>query len=140
MLDEAGVTSRAMTTASVRATVATFRQFAMLPTEDAAPAEEDGDGILAEFGTYDFRGEREFSASLTRQFVEVGNEGAMWQLGCTFYWTSRAATDVLASGHMWSFGRTLDDFFDDLVQLPAWAWAMSGVQVPRDLVIDLDRV
>lgn len=35
-----------------------FTRFARIPTEDAAPAEEDGDGILAQFGTYDFRGPR----------------------------------------------------------------------------------
>jgi hypothetical protein len=60
MLDGAGVSPRALTTADVRATVETFRQFAMLPVEDAAPPEEDGDAVLVEFGTYDFRGHREF--------------------------------------------------------------------------------
>jgi hypothetical protein len=76
MLNEAGVSPRAVTTASVLATVGTFRQFAMLPAEDAAPPEEDGDAVLAEFGTYDFRGEREFSVGLTRQFTRVGDEDA----------------------------------------------------------------
>jgi hypothetical protein len=64
----------------------------------------------------------------------------MWQLGCIFYWAPQAATDVLSSGHMWSFGRTLVDFFDELVDLPGWPGRLGGVQVPRDLVIDLDRI
>ncbi|GAA0454962.1 hypothetical protein Aca07nite_68640 [Actinoplanes capillaceus] len=140
MLEEAGVGSRAIITANVRATVETFRQFAMLPTEDAAPLEEDGDAVLAEFGTYGFRGGREFSAGLTRQFAEVGDEGAMWQVGCTFYWAPQAATDILASGHLWSFGRALDDFFDELGDLPGWAWALGGGQAPSELVIALDRI
>ncbi|GGN82153.1 hypothetical protein GCM10010112_59340 [Actinoplanes lobatus] len=139
MLDEAGVSSRAISTADVRTTASTFRQFAPLPTEDAAPPEEDGDGILAEFGSHDFRGEREFSTSLTRQFTEIGDKDAMWQLGCAFYWAPQAATDVLESGHMWPLGRALDEFFDKLVSLPGWAWALGDVQVPHGLVITLDR-
>jgi hypothetical protein len=141
MLDDVGVSVRAITTADMRTTVGTFRQFAMLPAEDAAPPEEDGDAVLAEFGTYDFRGRREFSVGLTRQFAEADDEDApMWQLSCTFYWAASAATDHLASGHMWSFGRTLDEFFDEAIALPGWAWALGGVQAPSDLVIALDRI
>jgi len=44
-------------------------EFARIPAEDTAPAEEDGDGLLAQFGTYDFRGTREFQVDLTRQFI-----------------------------------------------------------------------
>jgi hypothetical protein len=61
-------------------------------------------------------------------------------LSCTFYWSADAATDVLASGYLWSFGRPLDLFFEEVVALPGWAWALDGVQAPRSLVIALDEV
>ena len=97
--------------------------------------------MLGEFGTYDLRGQREFSVGLTRQLAEADDEDApMWQLSCTFYWAAGAATDLIGSGHMWSFGRTLDEFFDEAIVLPGWAWALGGVQAPGDLVIALDRI
>jgi hypothetical protein len=71
----------------VRRAVEVFRRFAALPVEDAESPEEDGDGVLAQFGTYGFRGQPEFSTDLTRQLVEVGGEDApTWQLSCTLYW------------------------------------------------------
>jgi hypothetical protein len=41
---------------------------------------------------------------------------------------------------MWSFGRTLDDFFDEVLALPGWAWALGSLQAPSDLLITLDRI
>jgi hypothetical protein len=64
----------------------------------------------------------------------------MWQLSCTLYWAPSAATEVLASGHLWSSGKTLDEFFADAVVLPGWAWALDGVQVPQDLAITIDEI
>jgi hypothetical protein len=141
MLDDAAVDSNASAMTDVRHAVEAFRRFAALPVDDAKPPEDDGDGVVAQFGTYDFRGQREFSADLTRQVVEVGGEDApMWQLSCTFYWPPSTATDGLASGHLWSFGKTLDEFFDEAVALPGWAWALNGTQEPRDIVITLDQI
>jgi hypothetical protein len=48
MLDDAGVDVTAPVKADVETAVATFRQFAALSVEDAAPHDEDGDGILAQ--------------------------------------------------------------------------------------------
>ena len=88
-----------------------------MPAEDAAMPEDDGDAILAQFGTHDFRGHREFSADLTRQFAEAdGDPAPMWQLSCTLYWAPSPVTEVLASGHLWSFGQTLDAWLSDLGQ------------------------
>ncbi|GIE90712.1 hypothetical protein [Actinoplanes regularis] len=50
------------------------------------------------------------------------------------------ATDGLVSGHLWSFGKTLDKFFDEAVALPGWAWALSNAQPPRDVVIKFDQI
>src|SRR5436305_13167675 len=64
MLKDAGVDPNEMTTITIRATIDAFRRFAALPVEDAARTEEDGDAFLAQYGTYGFRGRREFSADL----------------------------------------------------------------------------
>jgi hypothetical protein len=130
-----------VTTADVRTTVEVFRRFAALSVDETAPPEADGDAVLAQFGTYDLRGQPEFSADLTRQFAKAGDEHApMWQLGCTLHWTPSPATDVLASGHLWSFGKTLDEFFAEVPFLPGWEWALEGVQAPRDLAITLEEI
>jgi hypothetical protein len=141
MVDDAAADSGPATAPGVRQIVEIFRRFAALPVEDAEPPEEDGDGVLAQFGTYDSRGRREFSADLTRQLVEVGGDDApMWQASCTLYWPPSAATDGLACGHLWSFGKDRDKFFDEAVSLPGWAWALNGTQEPRDVVITLDQI
>jgi hypothetical protein len=41
---------------------------------------------------------------------------------------------------MWSFGKTLDEFFAEIAGLPGWHWALNGVQEPRDLVITLEEI
>lgn len=140
MLADGGVPPDAVTAAGVSAIVGVYRRFAAIPADDAAPAGEDGDGILAQFGTHGFRGAREFSADLTRQFLEPGDEDApMWQLSCTLYWDPSPETGALASGHVWSFGMALPAFFAEAAALPGWAWALNGSQAPRDLVITLER-
>lgn len=141
MLDDAGAGSSAVAPTDVRHAVETFRRFAALPVEDAKPQVEDGDGVLAQFGTYAFRGQREFSVDLTRQLVEVGGDDApTWQLSYTLYWPLSVATDGLASGHLWSFGKALDKFFDEAVTLPGWAWALGGTRAPQEVVIMLDQI
>ncbi|GAB1644101.1 hypothetical protein [Krasilnikovia sp. MM14-A1259] len=136
MLADAGVNPDAMTPAAVRTTVEVFRGFAALPVEGVLPPEEDGDGVLAQFGTYDFRGRPEFSADLTRQFAGAGGVDApVWQLSCTLYWAAHAATEGLGCGHLWSFGKTLDEFFAEAGALPGWAWALDSPEAPQDLVI-----
>jgi hypothetical protein len=90
------------------------------------------------------RGPREFSVDLTRQLTErVGADNLdapVWQLSCTLHWAPSTETDLLASGHLWSFDTTLDEFFDAAVALPGWAWALGGRRTPRDLEISLEEV
>jgi hypothetical protein len=64
----------------------------------------------------------------------------MWQLRCTFHWTPSAETDGFADGVLWSFGTPLYEFFAEAAALPGWAWALAGVQAPRDLEITLGEV
>jgi hypothetical protein len=141
MLAEAGVSIIAPAEADVTTTVEVFRQFAALAVEDAAPPEQDGDGILAQFGTHDFRGRPEFLADLTRQFITAGREEqSLWQLSCTFHWPCSEATDALASGSLWSFGKSVSEFFDEALELPGWAWAIQAPQAPHDVSVALDQV
>jgi hypothetical protein len=126
--------------ADVPTTVEVFRRFAAVPVDDAAPPDEDGDGVLAEFGTFTFGGDREFQVGLTRQFIEAADEDAMWQLHCTFYWTPDAETEALGSDDLWSFDMPLDDFFTEALVLPGWAWALAGVRAPRRLTIGFGEV
>lgn len=141
MLAEAGVTTGAVTAADVPAIVEVMRRFAAIPADDAAPVAEDGDAVLTQFGTYDFRGAREFSADLTRQFIQADDEDApLWQLSCTLYWDPNSATDALRSGKLWSFGMTLDEFFTQAIALPGLAFALGRSQAPHDLVVMLEEV
>src|SRR3954466_12644473 len=95
MLDDAGVNPSAVTPADVRTTFEAFRRFAALPVDEVAPPEEDGDGFLAQFGTFDVRGQHEFTADLTRQFIDAGDQHApIWQLSCTLRWASNAETEL----------------------------------------------
>ncbi|MEV6849369.1 hypothetical protein [Actinoplanes sp. NPDC051411] len=66
MLDLAGVRHGQVSAADVLTTVEVFRQFATVPVDDAVSPEEDGDGVLAQTGTFDFDGVRQFYADLTR--------------------------------------------------------------------------
>ena len=86
MLADRGLALGAATGVGVIALVEVYRRFAAIPAGDAAPADQDGDGIPAQFGTYGFCGSPEFSAGFTRQFTGPGDEDPpMWQLSCTLY-------------------------------------------------------
>jgi hypothetical protein len=140
MLDDAGVRPGKAAAADVLTMVEVFLRFAAVPVDDAASPEDDGDGVLAQFGTFVFDGVREFSVDLTRQLIEAGDEDAMWQLRCTLHWTPSVETEALGSGQLWSFGRPLNDFFAEAVTLPGWTWALAGARDPRDLTIELEQI
>jgi hypothetical protein len=141
MLADGGVTPGAVTGAGAPALVEVYRRFAAIPADDSVPADQDGDGILAQFGTHDFRGAREFSADFTRQFIGPAEEDApMWQLSCTLYWDSSPQTDALGSGCLRSFGMAPAAFFAEAVALPGWAWALDGSPAPRALEVTLELV
>jgi hypothetical protein len=140
MLDDAGVRPGAVSGADVPTTVEVFRRFAAVPVDDAASPGDDGDGVLAQFGSFTFDGVREFSADLTRQFIEAGDADTMWQLHCTLHWTPDAETEALGSGQLWSFGMPLDDFFAAAAALPGWAWALAGARAPRELTLEIEEI
>lgn len=141
MLADGGVNLQSVTASDPSAILELFERFTRIPVDDAAPAEEDGDALLAQFGTFNFRGNPEFSTELTRQLIEAGeDDGAIWQLSCTLYWEATSETDALASGELWSFGLAIDTFFARTSQLPGWSWALGNTQAPRDAVVGLEQV
>lgn len=118
-----------------------FERFAAKPANDCAPGDEDGDGVLAQFGTFGVRGIQEFNVDLTRQFIEAGDDDApMWQLSCTFYWDATPETVALGSGSLWSFGSQLEDFFRNAALLPGWGWSLGTNEQPKSLEITLEQI
>lgn len=61
-------------------------------------------------------------------------------MSCTLHWDADAVTDALASGHLWNFGMSLDEFFAEVATRGGWAWALTGSQAPRDLAITFEEV
>ena len=43
----------------------------------------------------------------------------MWQLSCALHWDPSPETEALASGKLWSFGMTLDEFVAEASLSPA---------------------
>lgn len=127
-------------TLNPRAVVKAFRSFTAIPVSDCAPIDEDGDGVLAQFGTYGFRGTQEFSVDFSRQFIEAGDDGPIWQLSCTLYWDPTPDTTALGNGSLWSFDTSPEEFFRSAVLLPGWKWALGTSHRPNSLDITLDQV
>lgn len=117
-----------------------FERFAVMPVYDCIPGDEDGDGVLAQFGTYGVRGIQEFNVDLTRQFIEADDDAQTWQLSCTFYWDPTPETVAMGSGSLWSFDFALEDFFRNAALLPGWEWALGTNEQPKSLEITLDQV
>jgi hypothetical protein len=59
MLAKAGVALGEVTSSDVQVLVDVVRRFATIPVDDGAPVEDDGDGMLAQFGSFNFRGTSE---------------------------------------------------------------------------------
>ena len=95
MLEAAGVSEQRPSIADVELTWQVMRPFAAELVDDAEPADQDGDGILAQYGVYDWGDGEHFDLGMTRQFSfsdEDGEYDHMSQLNCTFHF---APTDEL---------------------------------------------
>lgn len=127
LLTGAGVALDAPSAEDVERAWTVMRAFADEHVEDVGP-DKDCDGVLAEFGTWDWGQGEHFSVGLTRQFVFYdGDEyDHMAQLHCTFEYEPTAELQALGSGELWSFDMTLDAFF-------AQALAMEGFGAVRGL-------
>lgn len=87
----------------------------------AAPAEEDGDMLLFQFGTYEWFGNpRRFELSLTRQVIYPdGEDQEIWQLRLTYFYEPAPALDSL-KGNEWCHEREgLEGFRTAILASPA---------------------
>jgi hypothetical protein len=136
LLAQAGVDIEHPMAEDVERTWAVYRHFADEPVEDAEPREEEGDGILAQYGTYSWSPGR-FEVDLTRQLAFTDEDGGydhMAQLNCTFRFELTDALKAVPSADLWSFGLDLDAFFAQVLALPGFA----GVRGLRPVELDID--
>ncbi len=85
-------------------------------------------------------GQGELQVDLTRQFIEPGEDGTMWQLSCALTWPPTPETDALGSGELWSFGLEPDDFFGQVRDLAGWAWAMEAPPPTSGVRVEMTQV
>ncbi|MFE5208943.1 hypothetical protein [Streptomyces sp. NPDC056600] len=87
----------------------------------------DGDGLLFQYGTYDFEGPPAFTVDLVRQFEILDAEGdhaGYVQLHCEVRFGPEPALEALGSLTSWFFhdgGQDLDAWAREVTERPAWA-------------------
>jgi hypothetical protein len=76
--------------------------------DDVEAEERDGDMLLFQWGTYDWRDGAgpSFQFDLARQFIIAGSDpedddDAMWQLHLTLHYAPTEATAAVGAGHRW---------------------------------------
>ena len=134
---------RAIGGSSRSVAVAIVRRFAAEPVDDADPPEHDGDAILAQYGVYDWGSGEYFELDMTRQFSfsdEDGEYDHMSQLHCTFRFEATVELRGLGERNLWSFGRSLDEFFDEALAMPGFRHTHSARLAPVALEIDYSDV
>ncbi len=140
MLKAAGVDVDAPTASDVQATWEVMARFAAEPVEDCEPPEQDGDGILAQYGTY---GGDTFQLDMTRQFSFVDADGDydhMAQLNCTFYFQPTPALTAAGADSEWSFDVPLADFFEHVHAMPGFAAVRVDAASPLRLDVSYGDV
>jgi hypothetical protein len=87
--------------------------------DDAAPSDEDGDGLLFQWGTYEFEEPRTFQYNLTRQLISYeDDEQVIWQLSLTLHYEpSTESGNLRGDRTIWCFARA---------DIPAWRAAVRA--------------
>lgn len=143
LLRDAGVNSDSPSADDVQRTWEVIRSFAAEPVEDAEPRDQDGDGILAQYGTYDWGDGEHFELDMTRQFTfadEDGEYSHMAQLQCTFEFVPNDELRALGDDNLWSFDLTLDEFFERALALPGFRGVRELALRPLRLVVEYSDV
>jgi hypothetical protein len=143
LLRDAGVDKERPSAGDVPVTWRVFQEFALEPVLDCEPRDQDGDLILAQFGTFDW-GEGEcFELDLTRQFSfldENGEYDHMAQLSCTFLFEPTDDLRSAGAGSAWSGSKPLDDFFVEALALPGFKLVNKRQFAPLRLQIEYSNV
>lgn len=122
-------------------TWATFQRFASIPVKGVAGPDEDGDGVLIQYGTYNWGDEagEHFSFDFTRQFIRlVDDEQAISQLHCTFLYDVTPALRSLPSEELWSFGPDHREYFARVAATVGFQTVLSLHQPPRRLQVEFE--
>jgi hypothetical protein len=143
LLAQAGVDVDSPSADDVERTWQVMRRFAAEPVQDAPPRERNGDGILAQYGTYDWGDGPRFSLDMTRQFCFEDADGEydhMSHLNCTFDFEPTDEMRALGADNLWSFGMAVDEFFDAALAMRGFAGVRELGAQPIRLDIDYGDV
>ena len=99
-----------------------FADLARVPAEDLVTASDsDTDGLLIQYGTYDWGEGEHFELDFTRQFTYYDSDGEyleMAQLHCTLFFAASERLRALGSDEKWSFGVELEEFLEQAEAMP----------------------
>jgi hypothetical protein len=99
-----------------------------------------GDGMLAQYGTYDWGDGEHFEHDMTRQFSFSDDDGeydGMAQLHCSFRYEPIAELRAIEARNLWSFDLPLDEFFDQALAMPGFTRVRELGVAP--VALDLDN-
>jgi hypothetical protein len=130
LLRQAGLSADSLDPDSARRT---FRRFADAPVLTAS------DGILYEFGTFTFGGERRFRVEFVRQFEtrdEAGEHDRYVQFRCALEYEPSPDLELLGAHAEWWFrgeAEPLTSWMDRIEQRPEWNVERAHVPVATSL-------
>jgi hypothetical protein len=118
-----------------------MRAFFDEAVEDAAPRDQDGDGLLAQYGIYTFVEDPPYELDVTRQFSfndEDGEYDHMAQLQCTFEFEPTDELRAVPAANLWSWDAS--DFFVEVRAMPGFRIVEELKLSPGRLVIAYSEV
>jgi hypothetical protein len=143
LIAEAGVNPSNPAAADVERVWDVMRRFAAEPVDDIAPLEEESDGILAQYGTYDWGEGEHFEIEFVRQYAFNDGDGEydhMSQLHCQFQFEPVDELRALGSDDLWSFDLPLAAFFDQALAMRGFSGVRELDVAPQRLVVDYEDV
>jgi hypothetical protein len=117
LVRQAGLTLESLTAAHAWTLFASFSRVGF-----DVPKEPESDGLLYQFGIYDFSGEPRFHFDLTRQFC-LRDSDEYLQVHCDLQYLPTPRLQALGSHTEWWFpedGRHLLEWVDAVNQRPEW--------------------
>jgi hypothetical protein len=140
MVAQVGVDLDRPTLDDVDRTWKVFQRFALEPADDAAAEAGDyRDGILAQYGIYDWSETQQnefFELDMTRQFaVPAPGQPDLRQIYCTFRFKPTDELRALGEDSLWSVALELDAFFEQALAMPGFAGTRTSGETPVELDI-----
>ncbi|TDX02707.1 hypothetical protein EV647_0925 [Kribbella sp. VKM Ac-2566] len=133
LVRQAGLTVGSLSAASAWSVFGSFSR-----VEFDVPREPDSDGLLYQFGIYDFSGEPRFHFDLTRQFGLPDSDEYL-QFHCDLQYLPTPRLEVLGSHSEWWFpgdGKQLPDWVASVNQRPEWPVLESALPTAVEVYCD----